>query len=115
MNIKDFKTTVLSIALATAFLGALDGSSAVAQDSRQRDRDRDGDGRIDSRRERLEERRGFNDGLVKGRVDAIAHRGFNSSPHRRLVSNDYRQGFQRGYAQAYRQFANNRGRRYGHG
>jgi hypothetical protein len=113
MSIKDFKTTVLSIALATVFLGAADGSSAVAQDSRRRDHD--GDGRIDSRQERLEERRGFNDGLVKGRVDAIAHRGFNSSPHRRLVSNDYRQGFQRGYAQAYRQFANNRGRRYGHG
>jgi hypothetical protein len=114
MNIKDFKTTGLSIALATAFLGAAaDGTRAVAQDWRRYDRD--GDGRIDSRRERLEERRGFNDGLVKGRVDAIARRGFNSSPRRRLVSNDYRQGFQRGYAQAYRQFANNRGRGYRHG
>jgi hypothetical protein len=111
MNIKDFKTTGLSIALATAFLGAADGSSAAAQDWRQRDRDRDG--RIDSRRERLEERRGFNDGQAKGRMDAIARRGFNSSPRRRVVSNDYRQGFQRGYAQAYRQFANNRGRRHG--
>jgi hypothetical protein len=109
MNIKDFKTTGLSIALATAFLGAADGSSAVAQDWRQHDRDHDG--RIDSRRERLEERRGFNDGQVRGRMDAIAHRRFRSSPRRRIVSNDYRQGFQRGYAQAYRQFANNRGRR----
>ena len=113
MNIKALKTTGLSIALATAFLGAAGASSAIAQDWRQRDRD--GDGRIDSRRERLEERRGFNDGRTKGRVGAIARRRFNPSPYRRFVSNDYRQGFQRGYVQAYRQFTNDRGRRYRHG
>jgi hypothetical protein len=113
MNIKALITTGLSIALATAVLVAAGASSAIAQDWRRRDRD--GDGRIDSRRERLEERRGFNDGQTKGRVDAIARREFNPSPNRRFVSNDYRQGFQRGYVQAYRQFTNNRGRRYRHG
>jgi hypothetical protein len=56
---------------------------------------------------------GFNAGLAKGRADAIAHRRFSPFPYSRFVSNDYRQGFHRGYAQAYRQFAFNRGNRYG--
>jgi hypothetical protein len=114
MNFKAIKTTGFSFALATAFLvaaGAADSSSASAQGWRGVDRDRDG--RIDTRRELVQERRGFNDGLAKGRADAISHRRFSPFPYRHFVSNDYRQGFQRGYAQAYRQFAFNRGHRYG--
>jgi hypothetical protein len=114
MNIKAIKTTVLSFAFAAAFLvvaGAADSSSASAQGWRRLDRDRDG--RIDTRRELIEERRGFNDGLAKGRADAIAHRRFSPFPYRRLVSSDYRQGFNRGYAQAYRQFASFRSRHFG--
>ena len=114
MNFKAIKTTGISFALATAFLvaaGAAGSSSASAQGWRGLDRDRDG--RIDTRRELFEERKGFNDGLAKGRADAIAHRRFSPFPYRRFVSNDYRQGFHRGYAQAYRQFANNRGHHYG--
>ena len=96
MNFKAIKTTGLSFAIAAAFLV-----------------DRDRDGRVDTRGELIQERRCFNDGLAKGRADAIAHRRFSPFPYRRFVSNDYRQGFHRGYAQAYRQFAFNRGHRYG--
>jgi hypothetical protein len=115
MNIKAIKTTGLSFALGAAFIvaGAAGGTSAFAQGLRGLDRDHDG--RIDTRRELREERKGFNDGLVKGRADAIAHRGFSPFPLRRFVSNDYRQGFNKGYAQAYRQFAFNRGHHYGRG
>lgn len=116
MNIKAIKTTGLSFALATAFLvaaGAVDSSSAFAQGLRRFDRDHDG--RIDTRRELFQERKGFNDGQVKGRTDAIAHRRFNPFPYRRFVSNDYRQGFHKGYVQAFRRFANNRGHHYGRG
>jgi len=110
MNFKAIKMTGISFALATAFLVA-GSSSASAQGWRGPDRDRDG--RIDTRRELLEERKGFSDGLAKGRADAMAHRRFSPFPYRRFVSNDYRQGFNKGYAQAYRQFANNRGHHYG--
>ncbi|HEU0175745.1 MAG TPA: hypothetical protein VFV58_15895 [Blastocatellia bacterium] len=116
MNIKAIKTTGLSFALATAFLvvaGAAGSSSAFAQGLRGLDRDHDG--RIDTRWELIQERKGFNDGLAKGRADAIAHRGFKPFPLRRVVSNDYRQGFHKGYAQAYRQFAFNRGHHFGRG
>jgi hypothetical protein len=121
MIIKAIKTTGLSFAIAAAFLVAVGGSSVFAQDNRGRDRDRDGwqdnrrerDDWQDNRRERFEERKGFNDGLVAGRLDALAHRRFNPFPYRRFVSNDYREGFQKGYAQAYRQFAKNRGNHYG--
>jgi hypothetical protein len=116
MNFKAIKTTGISFALATAFLvaaGAAGSSSASAQGWRGLDRDRDG--RIDTRWELREERRGFYDGLAQGRADAIAHRRFSPFPYRRFVSNDYRQGFHRGYAQAYRQFARNRGHHYGRG
>jgi hypothetical protein len=117
MNIKGIKTTGLSFALAAAFLvvaGAVDSSSVFAQGLARFDRDRDG--RLDTRRELLQERRGFNAGFVKGRADALAHRRFSPFPlNRRFVSNDYRQGFHKGYAQAYRQFAKNHGRRLGRG
>jgi len=125
MNMKLIKTTGLSFALATAFLviaGAADSSTALAQ-GRWRDRDYDGrldrdhDGRIDTRRELFQEQRGFNDGLIMGRQDAFERRRFNpfGSIRYRFGSFDYRQGFQKGYAQAYRQFAFNRGFRYGRG
>ena len=117
MIIKAIKTTGLSFALAAAFLvaaGAADSSSAFAQVPKRFDHDRDG--RVDTRRERLEERKGFNDGLIAGRRDALSHRRFNPVvTHRRFVSNDYREGFRNGYAQAYYQFAKNRGHRYGRG
>ncbi|HEY6401761.1 MAG TPA: hypothetical protein VI479_10155 [Blastocatellia bacterium] len=121
MNIKSIKTigkkVGLSFALGAAFLvaaGAVDSSSAFAQGLRRIDRDHDG--RIDTRRELIEERKGFNAGLIKGRADAIGRRKFNPFIlHRRFVSNDYRQGFNKGYAQAYRQFAINRGHHFGRG
>jgi hypothetical protein len=117
MIIKAIKTTGLSFALAAAFLvaaGAADSSSAFAQVPKRFDHDRDG--RADTRWERFEERKGFNDGLIAGRRDALSHRGFNPVvAHRRFVSNDYRQGFRKGYAQAYRQFAKSHGHRYGRG
>jgi len=118
MNMKLMKTTGLSFALATAFLvaaGAAGSSTALAQDRQWRDRDHDG--RVDTRRELFQERRGFNDGFAEGRWDAFAHRRFSpfDSIRYRFGSFDYRQGFQKGYAQAYRQFANNRGFRYGRG
>ena len=117
MTIKAIKTTGLSFALAAAFLvaaGAADNSSAFAQVLKRFDHDRDG--RIDTRWERLEERKGFNDGLIAGRRDAISHRRFNPViAHRRFVSNDYREGFRKGYTQAYSQFAKNRSHHYGRG
>lgn len=113
MIIKAIKTTGLSFAIAAAFLVAVGGSSVSAQVPQRFDHDRDG--RVDTRRERLEERKGFNDGLAKGRADAIAHRKFNPFPYRRFVGNDYREGFQKGYAQAYRQFAKKTGYRHGFG
>ena len=117
MTIKAIKTTGLSFALAAAFLvaaGVADNSTAFGQGMRPFDRDRDG--RVDTRWERLEERKGFNDGLIAGRRDALSHRSFNLVlANRRFVSNDYREGFQKGYAQAYRQFAKKRGHHYGRG
>jgi hypothetical protein len=117
MTIKAIKTTGLSFALAAAFLvaaGVADSSTAFGQGPRPFDRDRDG--RIDTRWERLEERKGFNDGLKKGQADALARRRFNPVIlQRRFVSNDYREGFRKGYAQAYYQFAKNRGHHYGRG
>jgi hypothetical protein len=117
MNIKFIKKVGLSFALGAAFVaaaGAVDSSSASAQGLRRFDRDHDG--RIDTRRELIEERMGFNAGLIRGRADAIAHRRFNPFVvQRRFVSNDYRQGFNKGYAQAYHQFSNNRGHHFGRG
>ena len=113
MNVKTMKTTGLSIALATAFLVAA-GPSAFAQ--YQQAPARGYDGRIYSGRDQLQERKGFNDGLIAGRRDALSHRRFNPViTHRRFVSSDYREGFRNGYAQAYRQFAKNRDHRFGRG
>jgi Ni/Co efflux regulator RcnB len=125
MIIKALKTTGLSLALAATFLVAAGSSSVFAQDNRWRDRDNDGwqdnrrerDDSQDNRRERFEERRGYRDGLIRGREDAFEHRRFNpfSSPRFRFGSSDYREGFRSGYAQAYRRFADNYGYRYGRG
>jgi hypothetical protein len=117
MTIKSIKTTGLSFAFAAAFLvaaGVANMSTVSAQVPQRFDRDRDG--RIDTRRERLEERKGFNDGMARGKADALAHRRFNPVIlQRRFVSNDYREGFRKGYAQAYSQFSRNRGRHNGWG
>jgi hypothetical protein len=107
MNVRTMKTTGLSIALATAFLVVAGGSSVFAQDSRGSARGYDG--RIYSSREQIEERRGFNDGLIAGRRDALARLSYKPSASIRyqLGGLYYRQGFQSGYAQAYSQNANN--------
>jgi len=107
MNVRTMKTTGLSIALAAAFLVVAGGSSVFAQDLRGSARGYDG--RIYSSREQLEERRGFNDGLIAGRRDALARLSYKPSASIRyqLGSYYYRQGFQSGYAQAYSQNANN--------
>ena len=71
----------------------------------------------DNRWERFEERRGYRDGLILGREDALEHRRFNPFRHHRFRSgsSDYREAFRIGYARAYRRFADNYGRRYGRG
>jgi len=101
------KTTGLSIALATAFLIIAGGSSAFAQDLRGSARGYDG--RIYSSREQLEDRKGFNDGLIAGRRDVLARLSYKptASIRYQLGGFYYRQGFQRGYAQAYGRNANN--------
>ena len=135
MIVKAIKTTGLSIALAATFLVAAGGSSAFAQDGRWRDRDRDGrqdnrgdrDDRQDNHRDRddwqdsrwgrFEERRGYRDGLIRGREDALEHRRFNpfGHPRFRFGASDYREAFRSGYARAYRRFADDYGYRYGRG
>jgi hypothetical protein len=117
MTIKSIKTTGLSFAFVAAFLvaaGVADASSAFAQVPQRFDYNRGG--HMESRREQIEERKGFNAGLAKGKADALAHRKFNPVVlQRRFVSNDYREGFRKGYAQAYAQFAKNRGHHNGRG
>jgi len=80
-----------------------------------KDNDRDRDDWKDSHRERFEERRGYRDGLIRGREDALQHRRFNlfGYPRFRYGNSDYREGFRSGYAQAYRRFTDDYGRRYG--
>src|SRR5262249_37629008 len=107
MNVRTMKATGLSIALATAFLVIAGGLSVFAQDLRGSARGYDG--RIYSSREQLEERKGFNDGLIAGRRDVLAHLSYKptASIRYQLGGFYYRQGFQRGYAQAYGRIANN--------
>jgi Ni/Co efflux regulator RcnB len=123
MIIKTIKTIGLSIALAAMFLVAAGSSTAFAQDERGRDRDREGrqedrrerDDWKDDHRERFDERRGYRDGLILGREDALEHRRFNPfrHPRFRFGSNDYREAFRSGYARAYRRFADNYWFRFG--
>jgi hypothetical protein len=132
---KTFKTTALLIALAGMFMIAAGSSSAFAQDGRGRDRDRNGlqdnrrdrdelkedrrehDDWEDRYRERFEARRGYRDGLILGREDALEHRRFNPFryPRFRFGSSDYREGFRAGYARAYRRFNDGFGFRFGRG
>ncbi len=106
MNTKAVKSTGLSIALAAAFLVAAGGSTAFAQDWRASYNDYNSKIYSDQR-QRLEERRGFNDGLIAGRRDALARFSFNPSCSMRyqLGGFYYRRGFQSGYSQAYRRYA----------
>jgi hypothetical protein len=110
MDIKAVKRIGISIAMAAAFLGVAGSSSAFAQDSPYRD----GYGRVDSRWQEIEYQRGVNDGRIAGKRDALAHFSYNppgSIRYQQRGAVDYRQGFLKGYAQTYRQFANNYGYR----
>ncbi len=82
-----------------------------------KDNHRDDDDWKDSRWERFDQRRGYRDGLIRGREDALEHRRFNpfAYPRFRFGSSDYRDGFRSGYARAYRRFADDHGYRYGRG
>lgn len=57
-----------------------------------------------------EEQRGYRDGLVRGREDAQTNRVAdpNNSSHYRRGSQAYREGFQRGFFESYRQYRNSR-------
>jgi hypothetical protein len=82
-----------------------------------KDNGRDHDDWQDRRWGRFEERRGYRDGLIRGREDAIEHRRFNpfGHPRFRFGDSDYREAFRSGYARAYRRFADDYGYRYGRG
>jgi hypothetical protein len=82
-----------------------------------KDNHRDDDDWKDNRWERFDERRGFRDGLIRGREDALEHRRFNpfAYPRFRFGSSDYREGFRSGYARAYRRFADDYRNRFGRG
>jgi len=106
MNINAFKRIGLSIAMAAAFLGVAGSSSAFAQDGPYRD----GYRRVDSRWQEVEYGRGVEDGRIAGKRDALAHFSYypaGSIRYQQRGDADYRQGFLKGYAQAYRQFADN--------
>jgi hypothetical protein len=61
----------------------------------------------------FEFQRGFNDGQNRGRDDALTNRDMtpNNSSHYRNGSPAYRAGFERGFFQAYRQYARGYGYR----
>src|SRR5262249_49167744 len=63
------------------------------------DNHRDRDDWQDSRWVRFEARRGYRDGLLRGREDALEHRRFNlfGHPRFRFGDSDYREGFRSGY------------------
>ena len=106
MNIKALKRTGLSIVMAAVFLGVGGCSSAFAQERPYND----GYRRVDSRRQEFEYRSGVDDGRIAGKRDALAHLSYYAAGSIRFqqrVDADYRQGFLRGYAQAYRQYADN--------
>jgi len=105
MNFNTLKKTAGSMALAGAFLTTAGVSSITfAQDWRWRDRWED------SRVERRQEGDGYYDGLKKGREDARAYRRFdpNSYKYFRDGDGEYREGFRRGYADGFRQYAASR-------
>jgi len=59
---------------------------------------------------RNEEQQGYRDGLTRGREDALTHREMNpnNSQHYRNSDQAYREGFERGFYQAYRQYSGRR-------
>ena len=59
---------------------------------------------------RNEEQRGYRDGLVRGREDALSYRAMNpnNSEHYRDGDPAYRAGFERGFYEAYRQYGRRR-------
>ena len=113
MNIQNIKKYAFSLALAIGFViapGLSSLSTAQAQgwdrdrrDDRWEDRRRDWDDRL----ERREERRGFRDGFDSGRRDARRNRrpDLYGCGRYHNGSRDYREGFRRGYFQAFRQSA----------
>src|SRR6266542_4955726 len=116
MYIQNIKKYAFSLALAIGFviapglssLGAVQaqgwGWGRDRWDDRRDDRGRD---RWDDRRERREEYRGFRDGFDSGRRDARRNRrpDLYGCGQYRNGNRDYREGFRRGYFQAYLQFA----------
>lgn len=106
MNIQNMKKYAFSLALAIGFVIAPSLTSLGAVQAQGWGRGR-WDDRRDDRWERREEHRGFRDGFDYGRRDARRHRrpDFNDYSQYRHGSRDYREGFRRGYFQAYRQFA----------
>ena len=108
MNIKAFKRISLSIALASAILGAAGGAtsgSSVFAQVRQL-RERNSDIRMESRRRQLEDR-GYYDGRIAGQRDAKARLRYYpaGSIRYQLGGVDYRRLFQQGYDEAYRQYS----------
>lgn len=104
MNFKAYRRFGLSIALASAILGAAGGSTVFAQGLQLREGA--SDIRIDSRRRQLEGR-GYYDGRIAGQRDAKARLRYHPAGSMRyqLGGVDYRRGFQQGYDEAYRQHA----------
>ena len=124
MNIQRVKKAAAGAALALTLTfggGMILGTTAQAQDRYHNDRWQDRDDRQDrdSRYDRdrygdrssFEMRRGFQEGMSRGREDARDGRSFNPTRFVRFGgfrSAAYREGFNRGYAQGFRQFARNR-------
>jgi len=107
MNIKTIKTMVLSIVMAAAFLIAAGSSNVFALNLQWPDR------AFYSRAYN----QGLKDGRIAGRRDALARVSYYpaGSSRYQVGGYDYRQGFNRGYAQAYWQIADNYAYRYGRG
>lgn len=119
------KKVLGSVALAAVFVSSL-GISSFAQDwgrgrwEQRRDDRRGRDDRYNDRWDNRDNRyvrqqfeKGYRDGLDRGRKDAQTNRRRdpNNSSHYRDGNQYYRQGFERGFFEAYNQYSNNsRGR-----
>ena len=103
MNTKFVKKFVLGLALAIGFVVAPGLSNMSAVEAQYRYNSRESD-------------KGFRDGLDRGRQDAKTNRvaNPNNSEHFRNGNPEYRDGFRRGYFEAYRQYSprGGYGRRY---
>lgn len=107
MNIQNFKKYAISLALALGFVIAPSLSNLSAVQAQGWGRGRWDNDRWDNRWERREERRGYRVGYDLGLRDARRGRRphFNDYREYRHGSRDYREGFRRGYFQAYRQYS----------